>query len=315
MAENSAADRLRGLLHDAQCEELDLATTRAGVETKLPSGDQGGRHDVKAESGSGSGSGSSAEELLCLLEASLSGPAAEALDSLASSAVLLGCATTAAPSIGQALRSEILRVSQETFALEAQIRSLDEQVARLQTLRPPPQQDQRASSMANDVSSGGLNARPQSQYNPFLPTIDLESASAGTGIDGASGAADDPNGPDDTSDSATLHAQTQRHQLETKQLELKAQEYADRIAQLTPHPPRPQPHSTASKSISIADVAAKQQRLETQADEVQRLESAIRAFHGLPPDVEASRSEVKRAMLELEALKRRRDGEFEMLAR
>ncbi|KAK5049569.1 hypothetical protein LTR84_004498 [Exophiala bonariae] len=292
MAENKAADLLRGLLYDAQCEELELAKARAEMERDLQDID-----DMERESGS------SAQELLSLLEASLSGPAAEALDSLAEAAVLLGCSTStikAAPSIGQQLRSSILQVSQQTFALETQIRSLDEQIARFQISRHP-KQDELGASKSDAVSSTALDVRPRS-YNPFRPTIDLDLVSSDINNHNT---ANDPSDPD----SATLHAQTQHHQLETKQLQLKAREYTERITQLTQHQSQPQSTTTAS----IAHIAAKQQRLEAQADEIKRLESAIRAFNGLPPDVEASRSEVKRAMVELEALKSKRAVGFEEL--
>lgn len=324
MAENTAADKLRRLLYDAQCEELEAAK-KAEVEAEARLGGAG-------DDGLGMESGRAREEILQVLESSLSHPASEALDSLASSAVLLGCSTAttaAATSIGQVLRSEILRLSQETFALESRIRSLDEQVARFQTTQPPEQGQQKvqerereqaqhpqrrhliptSTSTSTEATSSTL-PRPASQsYNYFEPPDDLIPASTPSAF-ASTDTTDDPQSLPDTS---TLHAQTQHHQRETKQLQLKAQEYNDRIATYQ-QDAKTNINPNANPTVSITThVAAKQQRLERQADEIKALETAVRAFHGLPPDVEASREEVRRATGELESLRRKRDGWFEKL--
>lgn len=322
MAENTAADKLRRLLYDAQCEELEAAK-KAEVEAEARLGGAG-------DDGLGMESGRAREEILQVLESSLSHPASEALDSLASSAVLLGCSTgsprtataaaTTAASIGKVLRSEILRLSQETFALESRIRSLDEQVSRFQTTQPPEQgqeQQEREREQAQNpqrrhlipTSTSSTLTHPANQnYNYFEPPDDANPPS--TPSASAFDTADDPQFFPDTS---TLHAQTQHHQRETKQLQLKAQEYNDRIATYQ-QDANTNINPNANPTVSITThVAAKQQHLEKQADEIKALETAVRVFHGLPPDVEASREEVRRATGELESLRRKRDGWFEKL--
>lgn len=334
MAESTAADKLRRLLYDAQCEELEAAKkAEAEAEARL-----GGARD----DGLGLEGGRAREELLKALQSSLSHPASEALDSLASSAVLLGCSTTTstAASIGQVLRSEILRLSQETFALESRIRSLDEQVSRFQTTQPPLQgqeQDREReqaqqrphrrhlipASTTTEASSSSTPTRPQNQsYNYFEPPDDLNPPSTSTPSASAFDTTDNP--PFLLPDTSTLHAQTQHHQRETKQLQLKAQEYKDRIAaHLLTHQQDADANANANTnantnanpavSVTTTHVAAKHRLLEKQADEIKALETAVRAFHGLPPDVEASREEVRRATGELESLRRKRDGWFEKL--
>lgn len=276
MAENAAADRLRELVHDAQCEELKEARTQTAVAAAAD--------NIEADS---------AGELLSLLESSLSGPAASALDSLARSAVLLGCSSTSptAPrSIGQVLQSKILGLSQEIVALESQIRSLDRQISRFQTQRQQ-EQEQGQSHIQQPLST------PTEDHthtdHPFHP--------------------DDPSAhpPNPiTSDYSSLHAQTLQQQREMKQLEFKSQEYRDRIAQLTRQLEQSQ---TSRSGLTIADLVAKQERLLKRKKELDALETTIHAFHGLPPDVQVSREEVRRATAELELLRRRRDEVFERM--
>ncbi|KEF62859.1 uncharacterized protein A1O9_00832 [Exophiala aquamarina CBS 119918] len=262
MAENTAADKLRELVYEAQCEELQEARAHATAAADQP------------------GAGLGAEELLQLLESSLSEAAASALDSLARSAVLLGCETTSptAGTIDQALRSRILGVSQEIFALEAQIRSLNEHISRLEAPQQAQSQDRHHQQQI-----------PLDHDDPETGTTTLPS----------------------TTDISTIHAQTLQHQRETKQLSLKAQEYRSRLAQLTRQLSQLSQSQTSRPTMST--VAAKISHLERRQQDLQSLENTIRAFHGLPPDVQASREEVRRATAELGRLRSRRDELFERL--
>jgi hypothetical protein len=274
VAENAAADRLRELVHDAQYEELQDARTQAAATIAAD--------NIETDS---------AGELLSLLESSLSEPAISALDSLARSAVLLGCSTTSpsttTSSIGQVLESKILGLSQEIVALESQIRSLDRQISQLQT-----QQQALAQSHHQQSTSTSTESYTHTD-NPFH--LDHPEAHSTTTM---------------TTDFSSLHAQTLQQQRETRQLELKSQEYRDRIAQLTRQLEKSQ---TSSAGQTISDLVVKQERLLKRKKELEALEKTIRAFHGLPPDVQVSREEVRRATAELELLRRRRDEVFERM--
>lgn len=261
MGENAAADKLRELVFDAQREELQEARACAADAERLKA--------------------SGTRDLLQLVEASLSEAATSALDSLARSAVLLGCETTSPTgrSIDQVLRSKILDLSQEIFTVESQIRSLDVEISRLQISQQAQQQN-------------------QNHYHQQSSSLD----------------ADDPELDEITSttpNTTTLHAQTLQHQRETKQLSLKAQEYRNRLAHLTRQ--LSQLSQSREPSLMMSTVATKQARLEKRRQDLQKLENMIRAFHGLPPDLQASRDEVRRATAELERLRSRRDELFERL--
>jgi len=274
IAENAAADKLRELVYDAQREELQESRVRTTVVAPVDQNEAGG-----ADTG----------ELLQVVESSLSDVASLALDSLARSAVLLACEKTSSTigSIDRDLRSRILSLSQEIFTLESQIRSLDEQISRLQrSQQGSAQQQQSQNQPDHDHRSNPLD--------PDDPEIDCEISTT-------------------IPDTSTLHAQTLQNQRETKQLSLKAQEYRERVAQLSRQLTQLSQANPQRSSLTMSTVAAKQTHLDKCREEIQKLESTIRAFHGLPPDVQASREEVRRATVELERLRARRDELFERL--
>lgn len=102
-----------------------------------------------------------------------------------------------------------------------------------------------------------------------------------------------------------IHAQTARFNRDTKQINLKILEYQDRVNGM-----ERQLAALREDSVSLEDVLEGRRRVEQRSNSVKGLEERVGAFVGLPPDLAASRDEVKRAMNELEALKRRREELF-----
>lgn len=113
-------------------------------------------------------------------------------------------------------------------------------------------------------------------------------------------------GDDDQSEQ--LHAQTAQFNRDTKQINLKIMEYHDRTTSL-----ERQLASLRTGSTSLEDVLNARARVEERGARVKALQERFAAFNGLPPDLEDSRNEVKRAMAELEILKQRREGLFERM--
>lgn len=105
-----------------------------------------------------------------------------------------------------------------------------------------------------------------------------------------------------------LNAETARLNRDTKQINLKIMEYQDRLASL-----ERQLVGLRRGSNSLADVLNARARVEDRRARVRALQERFAAFNGLPPDLEDSRNEVRRAMAELDALKRRRDALFERM--
>jgi len=92
---------------------------------------------------------------------------------------------------------------------------------------------------------------------------------------------------------------------------LKSSEYQSRIANL-----ESQLSSTQASSSNLpgsASLLAKLRSLDEKKRRIEELEARFKAFHGLPPDIGASRREVQRAEGELGVLKRRRDELFERM--
>lgn len=269
MTESIAADRVRELLVEAQREELEAESSSLADR---PGATAGSNLECRPEA------------LLRLLESSLSTSAAPALESLASSAVLLGCCPHSPSQILQGLPSRIVLLSQQTFNLESQLSSIEELSSTLSR-----QIDETRRSLSElSASPASLSASSaQSSSSSYSPP------------------------PPAAEDFSTLHASTLHHQRETKLLLLKSTEYRDRIAilerqhaqqQQQPNIPSTRQHLLEAR----ARVAGKRTRLAL-------LEARLRAFHGLPPDVEVSRAEVRRAQAQLESLKAERDALFERM--
>lgn len=108
-----------------------------------------------------------------------------------------------------------------------------------------------------------------------------------------------------------MQAQTAQWSREMKQVSVKIQEYKDRIEALE----RARHVGSGIDSIKIADVLEMQERVRHRKEIVEELERRVRTFHGLPPDLMASRQEVRRARLQLDQLKRRREEMFEHMTR
>ncbi|KIX00759.1 uncharacterized protein Z518_09824 [Rhinocladiella mackenziei CBS 650.93] len=268
MTENLAVERTRELLYNARIEELVLATQN---------GEQ-----IRAQPPDGSDAGS----LLSLLESYLPPSSKRALDSLANSAVLLGChlspsSPASTPGILQNLQSQILALPRQTFNLESQISAIDTLTSTLST--EIAQTEQCLSGWSADPSDPETTSPPSSP-SPTNTRIDY----------------------------SALHDQTRQHQREANQLMLKSAEYKDRIAALE----RQGAGGASAQTIqgpTLTDLAIKQDLVERKKKQAEALEKKILAFHGLPPDLEVSRAEVLRAQTELDALKRRRDELFEKM--
>jgi HAUS augmin-like complex subunit 1 len=107
-----------------------------------------------------------------------------------------------------------------------------------------------------------------------------------------------------------LHNQTSQFNTSTKQLHLKIKEYKDRISGLER---TLEIQRQTEGEITIEDVQRKEGFVQQKREEMRKLEVRLRAFNGLPPDIEASREEVRRAQAELERWRRRREELFEVM--
>ncbi|KIV82063.1 hypothetical protein PV11_04199 [Exophiala sideris] len=262
MAENVAADRLRDLLFRAQLEELNASQDCSSIPTDT-----------------------SPDSLLYLLGSSLPHTANSALESLAGSAVLLGCPTSNTnESILDNLSTQIPKIPRDIFELEMQLSSIKGLVSDLRTetvqLQPLVVSHPDDHQPDHDESASDLEVHPSTPHTSTSSTINY----------------------------SHLHAQTLQHQRETKQLTLKCAEYESRITALE--------RQAASRPVngpSLAGLATKQQAIDAKKKRVEALEKAIRVFNGLPPDVHASRAEVQRAQAELDIFTGTRDELFPSL--
>ena len=109
----------------------------------------------------------------------------------------------------------------------------------------------------------------------------------------------------------TLLAQISNFNTSTKQLTLKIKEYQDRINGLNR---ALEVQRQDEGDVTIEDVQHREKVLQQRRVDVQKLEAKLRAFNGLPPDIEASREEVQRAQGELEEWRRRREAAFEEIS-
>jgi HAUS augmin-like complex subunit 1 len=229
-----------------------------------------------------------ADELLKLLEQKLSDEGNAPLNSLAESSVTLECSATAATPILEALESKILDLPQKSWALEDQLTSI---TALTTTIANQIRQtEQQITDLRLEMSSL-VNPSPHDQDNNHRTTLHQRPQQ-------------------DLPDFGHLHAQTQQHNLETKQLSLKATEYRSRINNLSRQLAALNPIGTQSGLTLLAE---RQHALEQTRKAAEESERRIKGFHGLPPDIEASRAEVRRAQRELDALKGRRDELFQRL--
>ncbi|OAL30414.1 hypothetical protein AYO22_01612 [Fonsecaea multimorphosa] len=309
MAENIAADRVRELLFAAKVEEL-----AAGGREKEDDDDEGRDHEANA--------------MFSMLETSLASAAAAqtALESLAGSVVLLGGTGGVSPSkpstsatddagasgVVAHLTSQIVNIPRQTFALESQLSAIESLAASLRSQIVETQRTlaafaaERAPREPSSAPSrpGPVVDDPTSRSSTFRPTTPSSSSS--------------PTTPTTTSttDPSHLHNLTLQHQRETKQLTLKAAEYKSRIEalerRLSTHPADAPDLAVLTTAVAAA-AAAKQQSLSAKKKQLETLQGRFEKFHGLPPDVDVSRAEVRRAEGELDALRRRRDELFEAL--
>lgn len=104
---------------------------------------------------------------------------------------------------------------------------------------------------------------------------------------------------------AMRRQQTSQYTTQTKHLSLKLAEYNQRIAALA---------QGSSQGTSLRALRQRQKELQVLEQTVKALEQEIGQYHGLPPDIEASRAELRRAQAELETLKRQREELFSELA-
>jgi chromosome segregation ATPase len=102
---------------------------------------------------------------------------------------------------------------------------------------------------------------------------------------------------------AELRSQTSQFTAQTKHLGWKLAEYNDRIAALR--------LSDDEHPSTLDDVKRKKHDLESIKEDIGRLEVKLSSYNGLPPDVDASREEVRRAQAELDSWKKKREELFE----
>ncbi|KAH0845836.1 hypothetical protein FOPE_12143 [Fonsecaea pedrosoi] len=289
MAENIAADRVRELLFEAKVEELEAAEEEEERRTM----GIGSHHDAIA--------------IMSLLETSLAPAATTALESLASSVVVLGraspstSASTRASVLGD-LPSRIVNIPRQTFAQESQLSAIETLTADLQTQVTRTKRDL-AALFAERTPPTSTRAQDDDPTSPTTPSSSPTQQHLRTTTR-------------TTTDPSHLHSLTLQHQRETKQLTLKSAEYRSRIDALENHLAaltRSSPNSGPSSSTDPTVLAAKQRSLAAKKKRLDELHDRIRQFHGLPPDIEVSRAEVRRAEGDLDRLRRRRDDLFEAL--
>ena len=226
--------------------------------------------------------------LLDLLGKSLSQPADEALLSLANSAVQLGGHRAQSPissTVVQDIQRHILNLPVQNFALDDQLSSIEKLTTAIQHRLTQTRQDLEAFQRRTNTAS--VHDHEHDDHINSPPPLT-------------------PPHPTSSADHSALHAQTLQHQRETNQLQLKSAEYRSRIHALEKQLSR----SKSDTDAPTPSLAAKQQSLESKMNHVASLETKIKGFHGLPPDIDASRAEVQRAQVELESLRIRRDEIF-----
>ena len=272
MTENIAADQLQELLFEAQCEEIATAEHDA---IQLPEGE--------------SMPGSNPAPVLSLLEESLSESGKKSLESLADSAVLLGChPSSLARGINHSLLIRTIELSRQTFDLQDHISSIEALTRHLQGQMRQTTEDL---SAIRAKTTQLPNQTTENNSRPSTPP-QLEANGLGTSY-------------------SHLHAQAQQHQRETQQLKLKSAEYESRIDALDRN--LTATDLVSSDALSAADLVLKQQVLRDKKMRIEALEARFTEFHGLPPDIESSRKEVQRTQGELDSLKRQRDELFEQI--
>lgn len=101
-----------------------------------------------------------------------------------------------------------------------------------------------------------------------------------------------------------LQQQTTQWNRDTKQIGMKLAEYKERIAAL---------ERVKVVGPSIEDVKFEEQEAQALQARIKGLERQLNDYHGLPPDLEASKEEYQRSQRELQTLTRRRDELWERL--
>ena len=107
---------------------------------------------------------------------------------------------------------------------------------------------------------------------------------------------------DNAHETENMQQQIAQWNRESKQIALKVTEYKERISLL---------EKASGGQAMLEDLRRKENILKRTKAEVSALEKNLAEFHGLPPDLEASREEVRRAQAQLDDLKRRRNDLFE----
>ena len=113
-------------------------------------------------------------------------------------------------------------------------------------------------------------------------------------------------GPQAETELERVRMQTLQYVREAKQISVKMNEYQDRIMALAKH-------VEDQQGSTIEDAKERELSLRRKREDVRRLEMSLVQFSGLPPDVNASREEVKRAQAELDRWKRKREEMFERM--
>lgn len=115
----------------------------------------------------------------------------------------------------------------------------------------------------------------------------------------------------------SLQRHTTEQARQAKHLRAKIREYEDRLASLKHVQARNAAATPASKSISsadaIADMLEQQTALTALRDKVEAFEACVAEYAGLPADRDMARKEVSKLEIDLDNLRRKRDGLFEGL--
>ncbi|KAF2176397.1 hypothetical protein K469DRAFT_645875, partial [Zopfia rhizophila CBS 207.26] len=111
---------------------------------------------------------------------------------------------------------------------------------------------------------------------------------------------------------SSLQRQTTEQNRQIKHLRSKIREYEDKLSSISLTQDRNRGEDVGSAE-AIASMLDQQVALDELRDQVERLEDNVGKYAGLPADKEAARKEVGKLEVELDAVRRRRDGLFEGL--
>lgn len=181
-------------------------------------------------------------------------------------------------------------LGRRVLSLSASIAEAEEQLSELRELREGF--EAQTAAAVQGLKEGGVTTATVGRVG-VGDAEDAENETAAQDVETAAAA----------TSTAALRKQTSQLTAQTKHLSLKTAEYRERIAVLE--------QSETRLGTLVGNLKQREKDAATQREIVRRLEDRLKEYHGLPPDLEASRAEVRRAQAELDLWKRKREQLFE----